>query len=92
MKKIHGLFWFIGLQVLLALIYIYKESCYMAAFYEQQRLEKRREAALAQRKNLQHELEALKSRGAIQKFAQNNLHMQPVSLSSLRKLDAHEPA
>jgi cell division protein FtsL len=90
MKKIHGLFWFIGLQVLLVLIYIYKESCFIAVFYEQQRLEKRRDAALNQRKNLQHQLEALKSRGAIQKFAKETLGLQPVALSSLRKIDAHE--
>lgn len=91
MKKIHGLFWFIGLQVILALIYIYKESSYMAAFYEQQRLEKRRDSALSQRKSLQHQLETLKSRGAIQKFAKDSLGLQPVALASLRKIDAQQP-
>jgi cell division protein FtsL len=90
MKKNYELYLFILLQICLVLAYIYKESRSMETFYQGQRLEKKYDELTSQAKDLHHQLQALKNRSAIQQYARQN-GLEPLSLSSVRHIDAHQP-
>jgi hypothetical protein len=90
MKKNYELYLFIALQIALVLIYIYKESRSIEIFYQHQRLEKKYDELVSQTKAAEHQLQAIKSRSAIQTYARNH-GLEHISLSSVRKLHAHKP-
>lgn len=89
MKKNYEIYIFIALQICLVLSYIYKESRYIEAFYQNQRLEKSFDELQSQAKDLQHQLQALQNRSAIQNSAQQQ-GLEPLSLSHVRNVHAHE--
>lgn len=89
MKKNYELYFFIALQICLTLAYIYKESRSIEVFYQNQRLEKKYDELVSQLKDTQHQLQAIKKRSLIQKYAQDN-ELEPLSLSAVRHIDAHE--
>jgi len=91
MKKNYELYLFIALQICLTLIYIYKESRSIEVFYKNQRLEKKHAELVSQVKDTQNQLQTAKNRSLIQQYAHTN-KLEPLSLSAVRHIDAHEPA
>lgn len=90
MKKNYEFLWFVILQVCLVLLYIYKESTFIALFYNNQKMEKKSDELISQAKDLNHQLQELHSRLSIQKHAQEG-GLKPLSLTSVRHLHADQP-
>jgi len=89
--KSYRLLWFVLINVMLVLLSIYKESLFIALFYDQQRQEKKYTALVTEKKALVHELETLKNYNAIT-TSQKQLGLAPLSLSRVRHIDAHQPS
>lgn len=89
MKKIYEIYLFIALQIILTLLYIYKESTYIGAFYQHQKIEKKLTESESELKNLTQQLQELKNRSAIQHYAQS-IGLEPLSLEDVRHADAQQ--
>lgn len=90
MKKNYELYLFIALQLMLVLTYIYKESRSTETSFQHQRMQKKYDELSSQLKDAKHQLQALKSRSTIQTYAQSH-GLEPLSLSAVRHIDAHQP-
>lgn len=90
MKRAVVLVSFIGLQAVLALVLIYKESEYIKPLYQQQRFEKKLQELQSTRQALSHKLQKLQGHSAIRTYAREKLHMTEIPLASLRTLNGNE--
>lgn len=91
MKKTYEFYAILGLQVLLILMLIYKESSYVAAIYEQQKIEQKKAGLTQLFKKLTCEIQTLKSRKAVERFAHEKLNLQPIALTAVKRLYAQQP-
>ncbi len=86
MKRSTFISLFIGTQLFLVTLQVYKHSKHAQLLYDKQKHELHKANLLAKRQQLTQELYACKDRTAIKEFATKELHMEPVRLSQIKKL------
>ena len=77
---------FIAAHVVFVFLQIHQYSKIIKISYEKQKNEQHVENLLKKQQSLTHTFNALQNKSAIKQFAQQQLHMQPVSLKQIKKL------
>jgi len=77
---------FIGTQLFLVTLQVYKHSKHTQMLYDKQKHEAHKINLLAKKQQLTQELYACKDRTTIKQYAINSLHMEPVRLSQIKKI------
>lgn len=77
---------FVGIQFVLVTLQVYKHSKHTQMLYDKQKHEAYKINLLAKKQQLTQELYACKDRTIIKQYAINNLHMEPVRLSQIKKI------
>lgn len=76
-------------NILFILLHIHKYSVLNDLHYRKQRYEKELAQLVKQEDNLHQELCALHDRKTVTRYAQKYLHMAPVSIGQMRKIDGN---
>jgi peptidoglycan hydrolase CwlO-like protein len=76
-------------NLLFILLHIHKYSVFNELHYRKQRYEKELTQLEKQRDNLQQELCALHDRKTVTRYAQKYLHMSPIAIGQLRKINGN---
>ncbi|MGE0009915.1 MAG: hypothetical protein AB7F19_05180 [Candidatus Babeliales bacterium] len=83
-KKIYFLSFFVGMQILLIILQIHKQSSFIKLSFEKQRLEKEQRELIAEHNTLNERLNKLQDPEAIKKYALQTLHMKHIALNQIR--------
>lgn len=86
MKKKWFIGLFLGVNVFFIFFHIHKQSRLIKFSYQKQKNEIVREELIHQKKELEHQLQALKNHTNISKYAQATLKMEKVRLSAIKTL------
>lgn len=93
MKKISLLMVIACINVLFAFLLIYKQNKIIKLLYEIQQLREQREQLLETKKNLLVQLYKEEQLSTIQNFAEQDLHMKPITMKEAKTVslpkDAH---
>jgi AAA15 family ATPase/GTPase len=76
---------FIMLHIGFIFLQIYKQSYLVELSYQKQKNEKIKEGLQEKKYALIQQLYVLQDRESVKAYAQNSLHMQPISLKQIRK-------
>ncbi len=76
-------------NILFILLHIHKYSVFNELHYRKQRYEKELAQLEKQQEGLQQELCALHDRKTVTRYAQTYLHMAPISIGQMRKIDGN---
>lgn len=87
MKKTTFAAIFFSTHIFFVLLIIHKQNIFISLSYEKQKKEKFREELAEKKKLLTHQCHALANPTVIKEFAKNNLHMEPIALAQVRKLN-----
>lgn len=90
MKRLPIIPLFIGVHVICIVLHIYKHSLFVQASYTKQNYEREYESLQQEKQQLTQELQALKNRTNIKKYAQAELNMETLKLKQIKKLSDHE--
>lgn len=89
-SKIPNLILAIGIQVLLIILYLTKQSIWIRLHYTTQLYEKKLESLQQQKKDLILLLHQAKNPKVIKRYAENNLDMQQKSIKDIKRIIPHE--
>jgi len=92
MRSLYQVYGFVGVQIILVLLYIYKESAFIALSYEHQKQEKMVQTLKLQQQEKLLELQKLQQRSAIQQLARQTYQLEPLTLASMRRLNVQQPS
>lgn len=77
---------FVCIQIFFIFFHLHKQSSLIELAYQKQKNETVLAELIEQRKQLTHELQTLKNPSLVKKFAQEELHMEPIKMSALKKV------
>lgn len=86
MKRPAFLFLFIGTHVLFIVLQIHKHTLITKLSYQKQKHESDKVHLEKKKQDLVNQLYALADRSDIKKFAASHLHLQPITLSQVKKI------
>lgn len=79
---------FIGINLALVFLQVHKHSQFIKYLYALQKNEQTKELLVKKKQSLTHQLYACKNRSAIKDCAIAQLHMKPIQLRQIKKLDS----
>lgn len=79
---------FVSIHVILIFLQIHKHSQIIKYSYELQKNEQTKELLVKKKLALTHQLYACKNRSAVKECAIAQLHMKPIQLHQIKKLDS----
>lgn len=88
MKKTGFVLIFISTHITFVFLQIHQYSQIINISYQKQKTEKLKQQLVQKKQSLTHQLYALQNKTAVQKFAQSNLHMQPIDIAQIKKLNS----
>lgn len=78
---------FIGAQLLFVVAQIHKHTLIAQLSYRRQEKEAQKYALIKQKEELINQWYMITDRSAVQKYAQDKLHLEPLSLSQVKKIE-----
>ena len=81
---------FVSAHIAFVLLTIHKQNAFIQLSYEKQRKEKAILALREQKKQLTQERYALHSHEQVKKVAQQQLHLEPIKISQIRKVSLND--
>lgn len=87
MKRALFLGIFFGAQLVFIFAHIHKHTLFIRQSYRTQKNEKLLAQLTGKKQEVAAQLQALKSHAAIKKYAHETLHMRPISLNQIRRLN-----